>query len=135
MFLWGWSVFGVELFARGHLVGVAVMTVTAAAAAATFGMVLGTACRTQAQLNGLSTVLILLMSALGGSMVPRYMMPEGMQRLGLVTFNAWAVVGFQKVFWRDAPVADLWPELGVLGAMTLVGLAVARTLSRRWESV
>ena len=68
-------------------------------------------------------------------MVPRYMMPEGMQRLGLVTFNAWAVVGFQKVFWRDAPVADLWPELAVLGAMTLVGLAVARTLARRWESV
>jgi ABC-2 type transport system permease protein len=135
MFLWGWSAFGVELFARDHLVGVAVMTVTAAAAAATFGMVLGTACRTQAQLNGLSTVLILLMSALGGSMVPRYMMPEGMQQLGLATFNAWAVVGFQKVFWRDAPVAALWPELTVLGAMTLVGLAVARTLARRWESV
>jgi ABC-2 type transport system permease protein len=134
MFLWGWAVFGVELFTYGHLPGAIVMTVVAAAAAAAFGLVLGTACRTQAQVQGLSTVVILLMSALGGSMVPRYMMPDAMQRLGLVTFNAWAVVGYQQVFWRDAPVAALWPQVAVLGGMTVVGLAIARRLARRWES-
>ena len=58
-----------------------------------------------------------------------------MQRIGLVTFNAWAVIGYEKVFWRDAPVAALWPQLTVLGSMTLVGLIVARVLARRWESV
>jgi len=135
MFLWGWAVFGVDLFGHGHLPGVVVMTVTAAATAATFGLVLGTACRTQAQLQGLATVVILLMSALGGSMVPRYMMPEAMQRVGLVTFNAWAVSGYEKVFWRDAPVRELWPQVAVLAGMTSVGLVVARRLARRWESV
>lgn len=134
MFLWGWAVFGVDLFGKGHLAGVVVMTVAAAGAAATFGMVLGTACRTQAQMQGLATVVILLMSALGGSMVPRYMMPERMQRMGLVTFNAWAVAGYEKVLWRDAPLAALWPELGVLVGMTVAGLVVARGLARRWEA-
>jgi ABC-2 type transport system permease protein len=111
------------------------MTVAAAAAAATFGLVLGATCRTQAQLQGLATVVILLMSALGGSMVPRYLMPEGMQRLGLVTFNAWAVKGYEKVFWRDAPLTELWPEVSMLAAMTFLGLVIARRLARRWESV
>jgi ABC-2 type transport system permease protein len=135
MFFWGWMAFGVDLFGRGHLAGVSVMTLAAAAAAATFGLVLGTACRSQAQLQGLATVVILLMSALGGSMVPRYLMPEAMRTLGLVTFNAWAVTGYEKVFWRDAPLAALWPQVAVLAGMTAVGLFVARRLARRWESV
>jgi ABC-2 type transport system permease protein len=134
MFLWGWAVFGLDLFAPGHLAGTAVMTLAAAAAAATFGLVLGTLCRSAAQLQGLSTVVILLMSALGGSMVPRYLMPEAMQRVGLVTFNAWAVDGYEKVLWRDAPLTALWPELSVLTATTVVGLVLARVLARRWES-
>lgn len=134
MFVFGWAVFGLDLFGHGHVAGVVVMTGAAAAAAATFGLVLGTACRTSGQLQGLATVVILLMSALGGSMVPRYLMPEGMQRLGLVTFNAWAVRGFEKVFWRDAPVAALWPEVTLLGGMTVAGLVLARRLARRWES-
>jgi ABC-2 type transport system permease protein len=134
MFLWGWAMFGLDLFAPGHLAGTAVMTLVSAAAAASFGLVLGTLCRSAAQLQGLSTVVILLMSALGGSMVPRYLMPEAMQRVGLLTFNAWAVQGYEKVLWRDAPVAALWPEVSLLGALTLAGLLVARGLARRWES-
>ncbi len=134
MFLWGWAVFDVDLFGHGHLLGVIVMTVTAAATAATFGLVLGTASRTPAQLQGLATVVILLMSALGGSMVPRYLMPEAMQRVGLLTFNAWAVRGYEKVLWRDAPVSALWPEMAVLAGMTAVGLCLALRLGRRWEA-
>lgn len=133
MFLFAWAVFHVDLFGPGHLAGTAVMTIAAAAAAAAFGLVLGAACRTQGQLQGLSTVLILLMSALGGSMVPRWLMPEAMQRLGWATFNAWAVAGYDKVFWRDAPVLALWPEVGMLAAVTVVGLGLSRWLARRWE--
>jgi ABC-2 type transport system permease protein len=134
MFLWGWAVFGVDLFGRGHLPGVLAMTMSSAAAAAAFGLVLGAACRTPAQLQGLGMVVILLMSALGGSMVPRYLMSEDMQRIGLVTFNAWALVGYEKVFWHDAPLTALWPQLAVLGGMTIAGLVLAGWLGRRWES-
>jgi linearmycin/streptolysin S transport system permease protein len=134
MFLWGWAIFGVDLFGHGHLPGVVLMTVAAATAAATFGLVLGTACRTPAQLQGLATVVILLMSALGGSMVPRFLMPEAMRRLGLVTFNAWAVIGYENVFWHDAAAPALWPQVSVLAGMTVMGLAIARRLARRWES-
>jgi ABC-2 type transport system permease protein len=131
MFLWGWLVFRLELWS--HLAGFLLMTVVTAAAAAGFGIMLGTLCRTRGQLAGISTTVILLMSAVGGSMFPRFAMSEGLQKAGLFTFNAWALDGYQKVFWRDSPVWELWPQLLVLASLTVVFLAAARSLARRWE--
>ncbi len=132
MFVWGWLVFGLELWS--HLPGFFVMTIVTAAAAAAFGIVLGTICRTRGQLAGVSTTVILLMSALGGSMFPRFAMSEGMKTVGLATFNAWALDGYQKVFWRDAPVWELWPQVLVLIGLTVIFLLVARVLARRLET-
>jgi ABC-2 type transport system permease protein len=132
MFLWGRFAFGVDLF--HHLPGFAVMTVCTAAAASAFGLLLATLAKTRAQLSGIGTILILTMSALGGSMFPRFLMSESMQKLGLLTFNAWALDGYLKVFWRDAPVRDLWPQVLVLTAIAAVLLSLARLFARRWET-
>jgi ABC-2 type transport system permease protein len=132
MFLWGWVVFGVPLLS--HLPGFVVMTAATAAAAAGLGLVLATLARSRAQLSGFSTILILTMSALGGSMFPRFLMSESMQRIGLLTFNAWALDGYLKVFWRDAPIWQLWPQVLVLATLTVLFLGVARLLARRWET-
>ena len=133
MFLWGALAFQLELWS--HLPGFIVMTLLTAAAAAAFGIMLGTLCRTRGQLQGISTTVILLMSAVGGSMFPRFLMSENLQTIGLFTFNAWALDGYQKVFWRDAPVVELWPQLLVLASLTVVFLVAARLLARRWEMV
>jgi ABC-2 type transport system permease protein len=132
MFLWGSAAFGLDL--AGHLPGFAVMTTFTAAAAAGFGLVLATACRTRQQLGGIATIVILMISGLGGSMFPRILMSETLQKIGLVSFNAWALDGYVKVFWREAALPELLPQLGVLAAWS-VGLAMlARLLARRWET-
>ena len=133
MFVWGMIAFRLDLLS--HLPGFFVMTFFTAAAAAGFGLVLATLCRTRQQLGGVSTILILTQSALGGSMFPRFLMPESIRKIGNFTFNAHALDGYQAVFWRDAPLLDLWPQVTVLTALTLVFLAIARTLARRWETV
>jgi ABC-2 type transport system permease protein len=115
-------------------VGFAVMTAFTAAAAAAFGLLLATISRSRAQLSGLSTIVILTMSAMGGSMFPRFLMTETMQRIGLVTFNAWALDGYLKVFWRQAPLLDLWPQLLVLSTLTVVFLSAARVFARKWNA-
>ena len=103
-------------------------------AVAAFGMVLASACHTRAQLGALSTLLILTMSSVGGSMFPRFLMPEAIQKAGLFTINAWAIDGFTKVFWRDLPVEDLWQQVSVLLAVGVVLFVAARRIARRWES-
>jgi ABC-2 type transport system permease protein len=131
MFAWAQIAFGVDVV--GHLDGFIMMTAVTASAAAAFGLFLATLCKTRGQLNGLSVILVLTMSALGGSMVPRYVMSERMREAGLWTFNAWALDGYNKVFWRDLPVSTLTPQLCVLMISGVVFLLMARALAVRWE--
>jgi ABC-2 type transport system permease protein len=131
MFLWGWAVFKLDFFS--HLPGFVVMGLCTAFAVAAFGMLLASACHTRAQLGALSTLVILIMSSVGGSMFPRFLMPEAMQKAGLLTINAWAIDGFTKVFWRDLPVTALWPQVAVLVGIGVVLFAIARRVARRWE--
>lgn len=133
MFLWGALIFKLDLWTPNHLAGFVLMTLATAASASAFGLVLATLCRTRAQLNGISTIVVLTMSALGGSMFPRYLMPDWMQDVGLITFNAWALDGYRKVFWYDAPPLALWPQVTVLLGLGLGCLLLARRLARRWE--
>ena len=131
MFVWAWAVFKLDFLS--HIPGIVVMGVCTALAVAAFGMLLASICRTRAQLGPLSTLVILIMSSVGGSMFPRFLMPEVMQKAGLLTINAWAIDGFTKVFWRDEPLLHLWPQVVVLLAVAAVLFAVARRLARRWE--
>ena len=131
MFLWGWAVFKLDLWS--HTPGFVIMGVSTAFAVAAFGMLLASACKTRAQLGALSTLVILIMSSIGGSMFPRFLMPEAMQKAGLLTINAWAIDGFTKVFWRDEPVTHLWPQVTVLLVTATTLFFIARRLSRRWE--
>ncbi len=131
MFVWGWAAFGLDLWTADHLSGFVVMTAVSAAAAAAFGLFLASLCRTRIQLAGVSAVVILVMSALGGSMFPRYLMPEGLKKLGLLTFNAWALDGYQKVFWYETGLADLKPQVLVLLMVTVVFLLATRMLAAR----
>jgi len=132
MFLWGAAVFHLDLFT--HLPGFFTMTVATSFAVAAFGMLLASISRTRAQQASIATLLILTMSALGGSMFPRFLMSPAMQKVGLLTVNAWAIDGYTKVFWRDEPVSHLAPQVAVLlGAGALLFL-IARRFARRWES-
>jgi ABC-2 type transport system permease protein len=131
MFVWAWAVFKLDFL--DHIPGFVVMGVCTAFAVGAFGMLLASICRTRAQLGALSTLVILVMSSVGGSMFPRFLMPDVMQKAGLLTINAWAIDGFTKVFWRDEPVSHLWPQVLVLLATGVVLFAIARKIARRWE--
>jgi len=56
-----------------------------------------------------------------------------LQKAGLLTFNAWALDGYLKVFWRNAPLWQLWPQVSMLVGLTGTFLLAARLLARRWE--
>jgi ABC-2 type transport system permease protein len=131
MFLWGAAVFHLDLFT--HLPGFIVMTAATSFAVASFGMLLASVSHTRAQQGAISTLIILTMSAIGGSMFPRFLMPEAMQKVGLLTFNAWAIDGYTKVFWRDEPVLHLAPQVAVLIGAGVVLFLIARRFARKWE--
>jgi ABC-2 type transport system permease protein len=131
-FTWGAFVFGVEL--RRHMVGFLIMTIATSLATSAFGLLLAAICRTRNQLAALSNLTVLTMSALGGSMFPRFLMPEKLQKLGLITINGWALDGFLKVFWREEPLIRLWPQVTVLVVGAAMIFTAARVVARKWET-
>jgi ABC-2 type transport system permease protein len=133
MFVWGALVFHLPLIP--HLAGFAIMTAATALACSAFGLLLASAARTRSQLGAISTLAVLSISALGGSMFPRFLMPEAMQKAGLVLFNAWAIEGFTNVFWRNEPLTSIALPVAVLAAWGVAFFVGARYLTRRWETV
>jgi ABC-2 type transport system permease protein len=130
MFIWGALVFKLQLF--DHLAGFFVMAIATSAACSAFGLLIASIAKTRQQLSAISTLAVLSISALGGSMFPRFLMPESMQKMGLVLFNAWALDGLTNVFWRDAPLQSLMLPVLVLAAWAAVFFFTARHLTRRW---
>ena len=95
-------------------------TLTAAAAAGLALVVIGL-CRTREQAQPLSTFIVLLLAALGGSMAPRFLMPETFRQLGWITPHAWAIEAYQTVLWRGGFNATVWGAWAVLGGVGLLG--------------
>lgn len=130
MFVWA-LLYGIDF--TSNFAGFLLITIGTVAASTSFALLLATMCRTRGQLNTVSMVVILTMSAMGGSMVPRYIMSETMQQIGRFTFNAWALDGYNKVFWYGSPVAALQTEMVILFGAAVVLFGAARWFAIRWE--
>lgn len=132
MFLWAQLMFKVPLFT--HLPGFILITVATAGCTAAFGLVLATIARTRQQLQGMANLIVLSLSAIGGSMFPRFLMPEWMQTFSLIGFNAWALEGYLGVFWRDSSLVTLLGPVAALLGFGVVFFLIARRVARRWET-
>jgi ABC-2 type transport system permease protein len=119
LFLFGAVMFSVDIYSNfGNLLLIILLS---SAAATAFGMFLAAIARTAAQLQGLSTLLILTMSAVGGSWFPVSFMPSYIQTVSRFTLTYWSVDGFLNVLWRNVGFAQLLPNIAVL-AFIAVGL-------------
>ena len=70
------------------------------------------------------------MAALGGIMVPRFIMPPVMQDLSQWSPMAWGLDGFLDILLRAGDIADVLPEAGRLIALAILLLILASLLSK-----
>jgi ABC-2 type transport system permease protein len=129
IFCVAWLLYGVDV--PGHFAAWLLISFCAAVLAAGLGLVLVTACRTRAQAQILPTVVILIMSAIGGSMVPRFFMPEWLQTVGWITPNTWALEAYSGLFWRGETLQALLPGCAGLFLSGMLALAISYLLARR----
>lgn len=118
MFIFSWLVFGLPIFK--DVTSLILMILTTAFAVSSFGIFLVAIAKSRQQLQGLSTIIILVMSAIGGSMIPLFVMPEIMQKIAVVSLNYWGIQGFYDIFWRNLPLSDILSKMGVLVGIGLV---------------
>jgi ABC-2 type transport system permease protein len=110
------------------LVGLVLVSLAAAATATGLGVLVAALARTDAQVGAISTILLITLAVLGGCFVPRWVMPEWLQTLGLLTPHAWAVDAYQALMVQGAGLVDVLPAVAVLALFAAVffGLGVWR---------
>jgi ABC-2 type transport system permease protein len=128
MYLFAWLVFDVAIWTI--IAGLIVLTVATCLATTGFGMLLASFCRTSEQLDAIGTTVILAMSAIGGSMVPRFIMPPFMLKLGLFTINGWSYDGLIALV-RNEGLSGIAPACLVLLAVAAACAAVGSVLLAR----
>jgi ABC-2 type transport system permease protein len=111
MFSIGVVVFGIKL---GNLPALVIISFALAAAANGLGLLVAALGKTEAQVNGLSVLLAITLSALGGMMVPTFIMPDLMKTLSLFTPHAWALAGYHDIIIRGLGTKDVLTEMAVL---------------------
>jgi len=111
MFSIGVVVFGMKL---GQFPALVIVSLALAAAANGLGLLVAALGKTEAQVNGLSVLLAITLSALGGMMVPTFIMPGLMKTLSLFTPHAWALAGYHDIVIRGLGTKDVLTEVLVL---------------------
>lgn len=121
--LFCWVVFDFPVFDRP--LELSLLLFFTSAAAASFGIFLAGICETRKQIESLSTIVVLLMSLLGGSMIPSFVMPPVMQKFSMLTINYWAGDGFFDLYYRNVSFAYFSIKLIVLSGFCAVLLGAS----------
>jgi ABC-2 type transport system permease protein len=129
LFLVAALVYGVPLLT--NLAAWAATAVCAAAASAGIALGLAAACNTREQAQPVSTFAFLILAAVGGSMAPRFLMPEALQTLGWLTPHAWVIEAYQTVLWRGLVNTTVFQAWTVLSSFAAAGFLAALWIEGR----
>jgi len=101
------------------------------AAACSYGLFLGTLCKTEAQTAVIGPVSVVIASAVGGIMVPVYALPDSIRMFSSISPLYWGQSGFYDLLLRQGRFIDLLPELGLLAGFSLIMLTLSSLLSKK----
>lgn len=122
MFLFAWIVLNMDM--NVNIAGLILMIIATSFAVSSLGIFLAAIAKTRHQAHNLSTIIILVMSAIGGSMIPLFIMPAILQKIALLSVNYWGIQGFYDLFWRLLPLEEIMPKI-----LVLIGIGVVMTLA------
>jgi ABC-type Na+ efflux pump permease subunit len=129
MFLFAWLVLNMDM--NVSMSGLILMIISTSFAVSSMGIFLAAIAKTRQQAQNLSTIIILVMSAIGGSMIPMFIMPAILQKIALISVNYWGIQGFYDLFWRVLPLEEILPKILVLTSIGLVMTIASIRLFRK----
>jgi ABC-2 type transport system permease protein len=99
-------------------------------AATGFGVLVGTLASSEQQGAILGSLSILLLSAIGGILVPTYVMPEIMRNISVVSPLNWSLEGFYKLFLRGAGLSGVLVNCLQLMVFFLLMMSISSIVNR-----
>jgi len=113
-----WLLFDLDIFS--NFWNLLIIMIASAMAANSFGMIITSFATSMNQANGVATLLILIMSAIGGAWFPIALLPDWMQTLSKFTIVYWSVEGFLSVLWRNGGFEAIAVNVLILVCISIV---------------
>lgn len=108
----------------GSPAGMIAVSLALAFAATSMGVLVAAFGKSESQVIGLTTLLLILMAAIGGSFVPVFLMPDWMQTASLITPHGWALQAYVDLIVRGYGLMEVMQSVVVLLAFGLVFLVI-----------
>ena len=102
------------LYMGQSIFGIILITLCSALAACGYGILIGTLARTYEQASMFGAVSVVIAAALGGIMVPIYVMPKLMQNISLFSPLSWGLTGYITLFVRGGGLLSVIREISLL---------------------
>ncbi|HEY1774106.1 MAG TPA: ABC transporter permease [Gammaproteobacteria bacterium] len=124
--IWLVPLLGGEYLELGHApAALTLMALAGSFAAVSYALLIANLVSSAEQATIFTGVANLLMAAIGGIMVPRFVMPAAMQAISLYSPMAWGLEGYLDVFLRQGDLATVLPWAAKLAAFGVVCLGAA----------
>lgn len=122
---------GDRLDITGSPAGLAVMSLATGIAATGYGLLVAVVVRTTEQATAIGGVGNILLGALGGIMVPKFVMPDYLQAATHLSPMAWGLEGFLDILLRGGDLRSIVPEALTLFILGVLLLSAALILVQR----
>lgn len=119
--LLGWD----KLTMGNDIPALIVLVAVTALCSTALGALISAIAKTEAQIGGVSTVILWVMAFIGGTLVPFFLLDNVLATIGKLTPQYWAVTGFYDLLVRGQSFADVADSLLALLGFSLLFLIVA----------
>lgn len=116
---------GDALIIRGGALELMAVSSVVSFASISYAIALASWVKTTEQAVTIGGVLNIIFAAVGGIMVPVFVMPQMMQNFSIVSPMSWGLESFLDIFLHQASFTELIPNMAALGLFGLVLLGVA----------
>jgi len=91
-----------------------IISLAAALCSTSLGIFIAALAKTEAQIGAFASIALFLAGMLGGSFVPLFLFPQGLENLARVVPLYWANQAYFGLFFRGQTLVELLPNVGVL---------------------
>ena len=122
---------GEKLHIGSSVLGLSIVAACASLASVSYALLVAQWANTIEQATMFVGVCNIIMAAVGGVMVPLYIMPGFMQSLSILSPMAWGLDGFFEVLLRGGEASDVLTDAGALFLFALTALFLAAVSAAR----
>jgi ABC-2 type transport system permease protein len=126
---------GTALTLGDSLGGLVLIAAAVSFCAISLALLIASVARTTEQATTMGGVLNIIFGALGGIMVPKFVMPGFMQDLAIASPMSWGLEGFLDIFLRNGSASDVLSESLSLFIFGAVMLMLTMILLRRQKEI